>query len=337
MTKIRLLYIITEIILIIALLWAALNLSFFVDDFEAISNLSRLVSSFGIAMVLVGGITFRKKYPNAVIFAMLLFTVAFYHLEKIAFERYTEIASKEVILSSFSKVMAMSLMPDETALIDRIKFRVGVELMDEKVLTARLNRYIGKNNMLDVVEHRVTMEAGGYDFSGIKESDPMHGQNEEWLLSSIEGAYINSLYRSKNIYKLADRYKSDGVSYEDYVLNYMRDVTFSGKEETTGGLIWLWYLQSEGEVSPKKLRILRSDADYRDFRRTKVLPEIHRLLKSTSVTLNPDAFYKLGGSRYIGESAHLLWMVTTVGVLIAFLSLLMNIVALIKESRQPEH
>jgi hypothetical protein len=33
----------------------------------------------------------------------------------------------------------------------------------------------------------------------------------------------------------------------------------------------------------------------------------------------------------------LLWMVTTVGVLIAFLSLLMNIVALIKESRQPEH
>jgi len=336
MNKIRLVYIIAEIILITSLLWAALNLSFFAEDFELISDLSRLISSFGIALVLVGGRNFRESHPHAVVYGILFFTVVFYNLEKIGFERYTETASGDVIESSFAKVMAMSLIPDGTPLSERLDFRVGIELMDNKTLSSKLNEYVGKGNMLDTVEKRITLDAGGYDFSDQVEFDPMYGVPENVMFKAVEEAYINSLYRSKELYQLADAYKSDGVSYEDYVLDYMRKLTISDDSETAGGLIWLWYTQTEGWANINRVHMLRAGIDYSDFRKKVILPEIHKSVKSTSVTLNTASFHKLGGSRYIGESAHMLWLVTTIGVLIAILSLLMNIVVLVREKRQSD-
>jgi hypothetical protein len=333
MVKIRLLYIITEIILIIALLWAALNLSFFVDDFEAILNLSRLVSSFGIALILVGGITFRKKYPKVVIYGMLFFTFIFYSLEKQGFEKYVESASAKTLQSSFAKVQAMSLVPKGTNLSDRIDFRVGVELMDDAVLLERLNLYIGEDRMLDVIERRVTAEAGGNNLRSKMPIDPMASEDEGVLLRSIEDSYINALHRSKKIYLIASKFKYEPESFEDFVLNYMREVTSTNEEQRAGVLIWLWYLQSEGKVSAQKFRMLRTEFDYSDFRRTRILPGIHKTINSSSVTLKEDSFLPGQGSRYIGESAHMIWLSTTIGVLIAIVSLLANFVVLIRDMK----
>jgi hypothetical protein len=326
MDKLRISYIFVEIILLAILYYIALYMNIEADYYDEVGYISKAVSGFGIAILMTSLVMAKKTFSVVTLAGFILVWGINYTALDNGFRLLASNASAEDTLAASAKVIAMDTIPKDASFADRVDLRSDIMEMDSIVISDIINR-VTQNNISALLTRRSIN-------TGIDKLEdqinhphiPFTRTNKEAIINDIEEKYIHFLFESK---KLHNKIRGTKLPFKTTFNKELDEIVATGNDDPISAKIWLWYLVSMDLVDAKTLKAART-VPFSDMVDTLVIQSASvKTFNNSSVSFDTAGFSKFGAARSIGEDLYLLWMMTTLGIAIGLVSLILNILALI--------